>query len=60
MQVGQKGKQLAEQKKGTFAINTQNNPKKKTYNLITRKSGVAVEMKVGESVEKEKVVGGKQ
>lgn len=55
MQVGQLSKQLADQHKGTFFANTQDNPKEHCKYILTR-SGRKIDMGIGDKVEEEESV----
>ncbi|XP_050888731.1 uncharacterized protein LOC127093876 [Lathyrus oleraceus] len=54
MQVGQLSKQLADQHKGNFFANTQDNPKEHCKCILTR-SGRKIDMGIGDEVEEEEI-----
>ena len=55
MQVGQLSKKLVDQHKGTFSVNTQDNLKEHYKSIITR-SGIKIDMGIGDEVEEEEIV----
>lgn len=54
-QVGQLAKQLSDQQKGTFSVNTQDDPKEHCKSILTR-SGSEIGKGIGDDVENEEVV----
>ncbi|XP_050885706.1 uncharacterized protein LOC127091186 [Lathyrus oleraceus] len=54
-QVGQLSKQLADQHKGTFSVNTQDNPKEHCKSIQTC-SGRKIDMGISDEVEEEEIV----
>lgn len=55
IQVGQLSKQLADQHKQTFFVNTQDNSKEHCKSILTR-SGRKIDMGIGDEVEEEEIV----
>lgn len=55
MQVSKLSKQLADQHKGTFFANTQDNPKEHCKSILTR-SGIKIDMSIGDEMEEEEIL----